>query len=220
MKAAIVTIGDEILIGQIVDTNSAFIAKSLDRIGVEVYEMASISDDKQHILNTFLKFQNKVDLVILTGGLGPTKDDITKKTFCDYFNDELIVDQKVLVHVTKMIEGFYKRTITQINKDQALVPSKCTVLHNEVGTAPGMWMKKEETVFISLPGVPFEMKYLVENEIIPKVVREYDRPYILHKTIITYGQGESMVAERIEDWENNLPQFIKLAYLPAPGRVR
>lgn len=220
MKAAIITIGDEILIGQIIDTNSGFIAKSLDRIGVEIYEMASISDNKQHILDTFLKFQNKVDLVIITGGLGPTKDDVTKKTFCDYFEDELIVDEVVLAHVTKLIEGFYKRTITQINKDQALVPSKCTVLHNEVGTAPGMWMKKENTVFISLPGVPFEMKYLVENEIIPKVVREYKRPYILHKTIMTYGQGESMVAERIEEWENNLPEFIKLAYLPAPGSVR
>ena len=220
MKAAIVTIGDEILIGQIVDTNSAFIAKSLDRIGVEVHEMISISDDKQHILDTFQKFQNKVELVLITGGLGPTKDDVTKKTFCDYFEDELIVDQAVLAHVTKLIEGFYKRTITQINKDQALVPSKCTVLHNEVGTAPGMWMKKENTVFISLPGVPFEMKYLVENEIIPKVVRENKRPYILHKTIMTYGRGESAVAEQIEDWENNLPEFIKLAYLPAPGRVR
>ena len=220
MKAAIVTIGDEILIGQIVDTNSAFIAKSLDRIGVEIHEMISISDDKKHILETFQKYQNKVDLVVITGGLGPTKDDITKKTFCDYFEDELIVNKDVLAHVTKLIEGFYKRTITQINKDQALVPSKCTVLHNQVGTAPGMWIKKENTVFISLPGVPFEMKYLVENEIIPKVVREYKRPYILHKTIMTYGQGESMVAERIEDWENSLPEFIKLAYLPAPGRVR
>jgi nicotinamide-nucleotide amidase len=220
MKAAIITIGDEILIGQIVDTNSAFIAKSLDRIGVEVYEMASISDDKQHILNTFQKFQNKVDLVIITGGLGPTKDDVTKKTFCDYFEDELIVDTVVLAHVTQLIEGFYKKAITQINKDQALVPSKCTVLHNQVGTAPGMWMKKENTVFISLPGVPFEMKYLVENEIIPKVVQEYKRPYILHKTIMTYGRGESAVAEQIEEWENNLPEFIKLAYLPAPGSVR
>nr|WP_315233898.1 competence/damage-inducible protein A [uncultured Flavobacterium sp.] len=220
MKATIVTIGDEILIGQIVDTNSGFIAKSLDKIGVEINEMISISDNKKHILDTFAVLQNKVDLVIITGGLGPTKDDITKKTFCDYFEDELIVDQKVLAHVTQLIEGFYKRTITQINKDQALVPSKCTVLHNQVGTAPGMWVKKENTVFISLPGVPYEMKYLVEHEIIPKVVREYKRPYIIHKTILTYGQGESMVAERIEDWENNLPEFIKLAYLPAPGRVR
>jgi nicotinamide-nucleotide amidase len=220
MKAAIITIGDEILIGQIVDTNSAFIAKSLDRIGVEIHEMISISDDKRHILDTFSKFQNKVDLVVITGGLGPTKDDITKKTFCDYFEDELVVDEKVLSHVTQLIEGFYKRKITQINKDQALVPSKCTVLHNQVGTAPGMWIRKENTVFVSLPGVPFEMKYLVEQEIIPKVVREYNRPYILHKTILTYGQGESMVAERIEDWENNLPECIKLAYLPSVGSVK
>ena len=220
MKATIVTIGDEILIGQIVDTNSAFIAKSLDRIGVEINEMISISDNKQHILDTFLKFQNKVDLVIITGGLGPTKDDITKKTFCDYFDDELVVNEDVLKHVTQLIEGFYKRQITQINKDQALVPSKCTVLHNQVGTAPGMWMKKENTVFISLPGVPFEMKYLVENEIIPKIVVEYKRPYIIHKTVLTYGIGESLLAETIENWENNLPDFIKLAYLPSPGRVR
>ena len=220
MKATIVTIGDEILIGQIVDTNSGFIAKSLDRIGVEVTEMISISDDKNHILDTFAKLQNKVDVVIVTGGLGPTKDDVTKKTFCDYFNDELVVNPEVLAHVTQLIEGFYKRPISQINKDQALVPSTCTILHNQVGTAPGMWMKKENTVFISLPGVPYEMKYLVENEIIPKIVREYKRPYIIHKTILTYGQGESMVAERIENWENNLPEFIKLAYLPNPGRVR
>lgn len=220
MKAAIVTIGDEILIGQIVDTNSAFIAKSLDKIGVEIHEMISISDNKQHILDTFVKFQNTVDLVIVTGGLGPTKDDITKKTFCDYFDDELVENQEVLLHVTQIIEGFYKRKITQINKDQALVPSKCTVLHNQVGTAPGMWMKRENTVFISLPGVPHEMKYLVESEIIPKIVVEYKRPYIVHKTVLTYGIGESLLSETLENWENNLPDFIKLAYLPSPGRVR
>jgi len=220
MKASIITIGDEILIGQIVDTNSGFIAKSLDRIGVEIHEMISISDNKQHILSTFEKLQNEVDLVIITGGLGPTKDDITKKTFCDYFDDVLIQNDQVLKHVTQIIEGFYKRKITQLNIDQALVPSKCTVLHNQVGTAPGMWMKKGNTVFISLPGVPFEMKYLVENEIIPKIVVEYKRPYIIHKTVLTYGIGESLLAETIEKWEVNLPDFIKLAYLPSPGRVR
>ena len=220
MKATIVTIGDEILIGQIVDTNSGFIANSLDKIGVEINEMISISDDKAHILDTFAALQNKVDLVIITGGLGPTKDDITKKTFCDYFDDELIVDKAVEKHVVELIERVMNRAASQINRDQALVPSKCTVLHNQLGTAPGMWMKKENTVFISLPGVPYEMKYIVEHEIIPKVIREYERPFIIHKTILTYGQGESIVAERIEDWENNLPEFIKLAYLPAPGRVR
>jgi nicotinamide-nucleotide amidase len=220
MKATIVTIGDEILIGQIVDTNSGFMAKSLDRIGVEVHEMISISDDKNHILHTLEKLQNKVDLVLITGGLGPTKDDITKKTLCDYFGDVLVVNPQVEAHVVDLIERVMQRPASQMNKDQALVPSKCTVLHNQVGTAPGMWMKKQNTVFISLPGVPYEMKYLMEHEIIPKIVKEYQRPYIIHKTILTYGQGESLVAERIEDWENNLPSSIKLAYLPSPGRVR
>jgi nicotinamide-nucleotide amidase len=220
MKATIVTIGDEILIGQIVDTNSGYIAKALDKIGIQTHEMLSISDDKPHILDTFAKLQNQVDLVIITGGLGPTKDDITKKTFCDYFEDVLVEDQAVLAHVTEIIENFYKRPINQLNKEQALVPSKCEVLFNKMGTAPGMWMKKEHTVFVSLPGVPYEMKYLVDHEIVPKLVKEYQRPYIVHQTILTYGQGESMVAERIETWENNLPHFIKLAYLPAPGKVR
>jgi nicotinamide-nucleotide amidase len=220
MKATIVTIGDEILIGQIVDTNSAYIAKSLDLIGIQIHEIISISDNKNHILETFAKVQNSVDIVLITGGLGPTKDDITKKTFCEYFDDTLIVDTKVEKHVIELIERVMNRPASQINKDQALVPSKCKVLHNQVGTAPGMWIKKENTVFVSLPGVPYEMKYLVENEIIPKIVSEYRRPYIIHKTILTYGQGESLVAERIENWENNLPDFIKLAYLPSPGRVR
>lgn len=220
MKATIVTIGDEILIGQIVDTNSGFIAKSLDKIGVEIHEIISISDNKNHILETFSKLQNQVDLVIITGGLGPTKDDITKHTFCEYFDDKLVRNEAVEKHVIDIIERAMKRPASQMNKDQALVPSKCIVLHNQVGTAPGMWMKKENTVYISLPGVPYEMKYIVENEIIPKIVKEYERPYIIHKTIMTYGQGESLVAERIENWENNLPEFIKLAYLPSPGRVR
>lgn len=220
MTATIVTIGDEILIGQIVDTNSGFIAKALDKIGIQTLEMLSISDDKQHILDTFASLQNKTDLVLITGGLGPTKDDITKHTFCAYFEDHLIRNQEVEAHVIQLIESVMKRPASQINKDQALVPSTCQILFNMVGTAPGMWMQKEQTVYISLPGVPYEMKYIVEHQIIPKLVQEYDRPYILHKTIMTYGQGESLVAERIEDWENNLPDFIKLAYLPAPGRVR
>lgn len=220
MKATIVTIGDEILIGQIIDTNSGYIAKALDKIGVQTHELLSISDEKQHILETFASLQNKVDFVIITGGLGPTKDDITKHTFCEYFKDTLVINKEVETHVIELIESVMKRPASQMNKDQALVPSRCEVLFNQVGTAPGMWMKKENTVFISLPGVPYEMKYIVENEIIPKIVKEYERPYILHKTIMTYGQGESLVAERIEDWENNLPEFVKLAYLPAPGRVR
>lgn len=220
MKATIVTIGDEILIGQIVDTNSSYIAKALDKIGIATHEMLSISDDKEHILNTFQKLQNKVEIVIITGGLGPTKDDITKKTFCDYFDDTLIENEVVLLHVKEIIEGFYKRPITQINREQALVPTKVKVLFNKVGTAPGMWMEKENTVFISLPGVPYEMKYLIDNEVIPNLVQKFERPYIVHQTIMTYGRGESMIAEQIEEWEDNLPEFIKLAYLPSPGKVR
>jgi nicotinamide-nucleotide amidase len=220
MKATIVTVGDEILIGQIVDTNSGVIAKFLDKIGIGVHEMLSITDDKQHILKTLSLLQNKVDVVIITGGLGPTKDDITKKTLCEYFEDELVIDNKVLAHVTQLIEQYFKRPITKLNQDQALVPSKCQVLFNQVGTAPGMWLQKEGTVFISLPGVPYEMKYLMENEVIPKLIVKYERPFIIHKTILTYGVGESLLAERIETWEDNLPRFIKLAYLPSPGRVR
>lgn len=220
MKAAIVTIGDEILIGQIIDTNSGFIAKTLDKIGVEIYEMISIQDDKQHILDTMSKLQNKVDMVIITGGLGPTKDDITKKTLCGYFEDVLVVEPNVLKHVTQLIEKVLQRPVSQINKDQALVPSKSEVLHNRLGTAPGIWMQKENTIFISLPGVPYEMKAIVEEEIVPRIITRFRRPYILHKTILTYGQGESVVAERIEEWENNLPKSIQLAYLPSPGRVR
>ncbi len=220
MKAAIVTIGDEILIGQIQDTNSTFMAKALDKIGFSVVEMLTISDDKQAILSMLSTFQNKVDVVLITGGLGPTKDDITKKTFCDFFNDSLVQNDAVLAHVTELIEGIYKRPITQLNKDQALVPSKAEVLFNKMGTAPGMWLKNENTVFVAMPGVPYEMKYLVNEEVIPRLVKEYNRPFIVHKTIMTYGVGESMLAEQIEDWENNLPSFVKLAYLPSPGRVR
>jgi nicotinamide-nucleotide amidase len=220
MKAAIVTIGDEILIGQIVDTNSSYIAKALDKIGIETHEMVSISDDKTHILQTFRKLQNRVQVVIITGGLGPTKDDITKKTFCDYFDDYLVENEVVLSHVKALIEGIYKRPITPINIEQALVPSTAKVFYNKVGTAPGMWMEKEETVFISLPGVPYEMKYLMDHDVIPSLVSKFERPFIIHQTLMTYGRGESLIAEQIETWEDNLPDFIKLAYLPSPGKVR
>ncbi len=219
MKATIITIGDEILIGQITDTNSGFIAKSLEKIGVQVHEMISISDDKNHILETFAKVQNQVDFVIVTGGLGPTKDDITKVTLCDYFDDFLQRDMEVENHIVELFAKM-NYAVSQVNRDQALVPSKAIVLKNSFGTAPGMWMQKENTVFVSLPGVPYEMKAIIENELIPKIIQTYKRPYIIHKTILTYGQGESIVAERIESWEDSLPSFVKLAYLPSPGRVR
>ena len=220
MKAAIITIGDEILIGQIIDTNSSYMAKALDKIGIATYEMASISDDKSHILKTLHEVQNNFDVVLITGGLGPTKDDITKKTFCDYFDDVLVQNDAVLDQVKSIIEGIYKKPITQLNLEQALVPSKSKVLFNKMGTAPGMLMEHQNTVFVSLPGVPYEMKYLIDNEVIPYLVEKFERPYIVHKTLMTYGRGESIIAEQIENWETNLPSFIKLAYLPSPGKVR
>jgi nicotinamide-nucleotide amidase len=220
MKAVIITIGDEILIGQIIDTNSSYIAKALDKIGIATYEMLSISDDKSHIVKTLLEVQNKYDVVLITGGLGPTKDDITKKTFCEYFDDVLVQNDAVLDQVKSIIEGIYKKPITQLNIEQALVPSKSKVLFNKMGTAPGMLMEHQNTVFISLPGVPYEMKYLIDNEVISYLVEKFERPYIVHKTLMTYGRGESLIAEQIEDWETNLPSFIKLAYLPSPGKVR
>lgn len=220
MKAAVVTVGDEILIGQIVDTNSSFIAKSLDKVGIGVYEMLSVSDNREHILDTLSALQNRVDVVIITGGLGPTKDDITKKTLCEYFGDELVRNEQVEAHVIELIEKAMNRPASQMNKDQALVPSTATVLFNKVGTAPGMWLEKENTVFVSLPGVPYEMKYIMEYEVLPRLISKFKRPFIIHKTILTYGQGESLIAERIENWEDSLPEFIKLAYLPSPGKVR
>lgn len=220
MKAAVVTIGDEILIGQVTDTNSGYIAKALDKIGIGVFEMLTISDERLHILQTLSFLQNRVDVVIMTGGLGPTKDDVTKTCLCEYFDDHLVRNEAVEAHVVELIEKALKRPASQVNKDQALVPSKSTVLHNAFGTAPGMWLKRADTIYISLPGVPYEMKGLMESEVIPRLVAEFERPYIIHKTIMTYGQGESVVAERIEEWENNLPAHIKLAYLPSPGKVR
>jgi nicotinamide-nucleotide amidase len=219
MKAAIVTIGDEILIGQIVDTNSSYIAKALDKIGVEVAEMRSISDDKKAILETLTALTSCVDLVIITGGLGPTKDDITKKTLCEFFDDHFILDEKVVNHIEALFAKI-NYTVAQVNRDQALVPSKATVLHNEYGTAPGIWMTKAGTVFVSLPGVPYEMKGILDQYLIPKIVATFQRPFIIHKTIMTYGEGESKIAARIASWEDALPAFIKLAYLPSPGRVR
>jgi len=220
MLAEIITIGDEILIGQIVDSNSAFIAKQLNKIGVSVYQITSVQDDKTHILKSLKEAEENADIIIITGGLGPTKDDITKNTLAEYFNDTLVPDASVLENIKELWKKYIKQELSQVNIDQALVPSKAKVLMNHFGSAPGMWLEKESKVFISLPGVPFEMKALIENEVIPKLRQQYQLPFILHKTLLTYGLGESKLAERIEAWEDNLPKFIKLAYLPSLGRVR
>lgn len=220
MQAEIITIGDEILIGQIVDSNSAFISKELNKIGVSVYQITSIQDDKQHILAALKEANKRSQIVILTGGLGPTKDDITKYALCEYFGDTLTENRDVLTHIEMLFANYISTPILNLNRQQALVPTKATVLKNEFGTAPGLWMEKEGTSFISLPGVPFEMKGLIKSAVLPKIISQYERPHILHKTIMTYGLGESAIAERITNWENNLPEAIKFAYLPNLGRVR
>ncbi|MCH4551272.1 competence/damage-inducible protein A [Aestuariibaculum lutulentum] len=220
MLAEIITIGDELLIGQVIDTNSAFIAKQLNKIGVSVYQITSVQDDKDHILKALEDAEKHVDVVILTGGLGPTKDDITKKTIAEYFGDTLVRNEAVLKNIETIWSGHVSGLLLQVNKDQALVPSKSKVLMNRLGTAPGMWMEKGDKTFISLPGVPHEMQALVENEVIPKVKGKYNCPFILHKTLLVYGLGESALAERIEAWEDALPKYIKLAYLPSLGKMR
>jgi nicotinamide-nucleotide amidase len=220
MKAEIITIGDEILIGQIVDTNSAFIAKELNNIGVSVYQITSVQDDKTHILKAFEAAESNVDIVIITGGLGPTKDDITKKTLAQYFEDTLVYDKAVLNNIKHLWKHFVKQPLLQVNIDQSLVLSKATALMNKSGSAPGMWIEKNDTIFISLPGVPYEMKGLMNDEVLPRISEKFECPYILHKTLLTYGLGESVIAERIKDWEAALPDSIKLAYLPNLGRVR
>ena len=220
MNAEIITIGDEILIGQIVDTNSQFIGQQLNKIGVSVYQVTSIQDDKQHILNALKEAQERVDIVILTGGLGPTKDDITKKTIATYFKDDEVVEYpEVIAHIKALFKKI-NHPFKEIQKTQAQLPSKATLLMNTFGTAPGMWFFENETVFVSLPGVPYEMKGLIVNEVLPRIQKQYQLPYIFHKTIMTYGAGESTIAETLEHFEDNLPGYIKLAYLPSFGKVR
>ena len=172
------------------------------------------------MLKAFAEAENNADIIIITGGLGPTKDDITKHTLADYFEDTLVQNDEVLLHVEQLFKKYINQPISEINKKQALVPTKAKVLMNRFGTAPGMWLEKGNKTFISLPGVPFEMKALIDNEVLPNLVKKYKRPYILHKTILTYGLGESVIAERIEAIEDALPKHIKLAYLPSLGKVR
>jgi nicotinamide-nucleotide amidase len=220
LYAEIITIGDEILIGQIVDTNSAFISKELNNIGVSVYQITSVQDDKEHILKAIAEAEENADIIILTGGLGPTKDDITKRTIAEYFDDTLVQNEAVLENIEYLFKKFISTPISEVNRHQALVPSKSTVLMNKFGTAPGMLLEKEEKTFISLPGVPYEMRALISYEVLPFLQKKYHCPYIIHKTLLTYGLGESAIANRISDFEDNLPKEVKLAYLPNLGKVR
>lgn len=220
MFAEIITIGDEILIGQIVDTNSAFIASELNKIGISVFQITSVQDHREHILQALEEASGRAQLIIMTGGLGPTKDDITKHTLCEYFDDVLKPNPEVLEHIEYLFKTYISTPISEVNRKQALLPSRAKVLPNTYGTASGMWFEKDDRVYISLPGVPFEMKELMVKHALPGIATRFKRPYILHKTLMTYGLGESAIAERISEIEDNLPPFIRLAYLPNLGKVR
>ena len=219
MKATILTIGDEILIGQITDTNTVSIARHLNGAGIVVWEKASIGDDREQIIDRVERALRETDLVILTGGLGPTKDDITKHTLAQMFHSKLIYNEEVAHHVEQMLTS---RGIefNELNRGQAMVPECCEVLFNRHGTAPGMWFEKEGKVVVSLPGVPFEMEHLMQDEVMPRLKSRFELQQIVHRTLITAGLAESMLAKRIEAWENALPEYLKLAYLPNPGAVR
>jgi nicotinamide-nucleotide amidase len=219
MLAEIITIGDEILIGQIVDTNSAFMATELNKIGIRVKQISSISDDSGHILTALAEASGRADIILITGGLGPTKDDITKKTLAEYFNVGFVENEAALDNVTNIFAK-YNRPLLDVNKLQAQVPENCEVILNKNGTAPGMWFNEKGKIYISMPGVPHEMMYMMESDVLPKLQASLKLPAIVHKTILTVGEGESFLAERIADIEDSLPSFIKLAYLPKLGQVR
>ncbi len=219
MLAEIITIGDEILIGQIVDTNSAWMATELNKIGVKIKQITSISDEAGHIVAALNEAQERADIILITGGLGPTKDDVTKITLANYFNMPLKLDEATLAHVKQFFEKL-NRPMIEANIKQAEVPDGCTVITNKNGTAPCMWFEHNDKIIVSMPGVPFEMKYLMEDEIIPRIKKAFKLPFIVHQSILTAGLGESFLAEQIADLEEALPSHIKLAYLPKLDQVR
>jgi nicotinamide-nucleotide amidase len=220
MNVEIITIGDEILIGQIVDTNSAFIAQLLNLNGMSVKQISSVSDNKEHIIKALDEAKSRADIILITGGLGPTKDDITKKTLCEYFNTTMRFDEGAYQDVVKIF-ATYGKEVTPLNRLQAEVPAISEVIHNYNGTAPAMWFDVDGKVFVSMPGVPYEMKALMKEQVIPKLKQRFKLPAIFHKTVLTQGIGESSLSELISDWEDSLASVnIKLAYLPSPGMVR
>ncbi len=220
MQAEIITIGDEILIGQVIDTNSAFLAKKLNEEGILVNQITSISDKRDHIFEALNQARDRADLIIMTGGLGPTRDDITKRTLCEYFDDDFVTDKRVLNAVKRYFESKGKQLL-DVNRDQALVLKKARVAVNKLGTAPGQWIQDNDKVFISLPGVPYEMKSLMNDYFLPWIEEYFDTSFVYNKTVLTQGVGESRLMGIINKWEDSLSlDEIKLAYLPSPGKVR
>ena len=220
IKTSIITIGDELLIGQVIDTNSAWMAQELNKAGIQVSRRVAVGDVEDEIWNALDEEKAHAEIILITGGLGPTADDITKPVLCKYFGGNMIVDESALANVKYLFEKVFKREITERNIKQAEVPDVCTVIKNHRGSAPGMLFEKEGKIFISMPGVPHEMKGMMETDVIPYLAKRFELPYIEHRTCITFGIGESAIADMIIDFENSLPQTIKLAYLPNYGMVR
>ncbi|MBK7132606.1 MAG: competence/damage-inducible protein A [Bacteroidales bacterium] len=219
MKAAIITIGDELLIGQTVDTNSAWMGAELSKAGFDVYRMTSIHDRRDDIIYALNEAAGKTDVVLITGGLGPTSDDITKQTLCEFFNTKLVMNTEVL----KMIEDMLARRnfpMNENNRRQAEVPESCLVIKNAAGTAPGMWFEKDGTIYISMPGVPYEMKYIMQEHVLPELRKRFTSQIIIHRNIMTYGTAEAKLAEILTEFEAALPAAVKLAYLPAWGIIK
>jgi nicotinamide-nucleotide amidase len=219
MKAEIITIGDEIIIGQVTDTNSSFIAEELNKIGIEIIRITSVPDNKDSITDALDNAKKKADIIIMTGGLGPTGDDITKNTLAEYFSSTLVVNQDVLDRI-KVFLSNRSMEITERNIKQAELPDNCRIISNSYGTASGMWFEEYGKIFISLPGVSYEMKSMIKNDIIPEFKKRFKLPFIIHKTILTNGMTESEMADHLKNWESKLPANIKLAYLPSPGILR
>ena len=219
MKASIITIGDELLIGQTIDTNSAWMGAELSKAGFDVYRITSIHDRREDILNALNEAAGKTDVVLITGGLGPTSDDITKQTLCEFFNTHLIINNEVLTMIEEMMAR-RNFPMNEKNRQQAEVPESCRVLKNSAGTAPGMWFEKDSTIFISMPGVPHEMKHIMTEIVLPDLKERFTSQTIIHKNIMTYGTFESKLAEILTDFESKLPENIRLAYLPASGIIK
>lgn len=219
MRVEVITIGDEILIGQIVDTNSAWMAHELNDIGAKVERITTIPDGLDDIISALQDAQDRADVVLITGGLGPTKDDVTKKALAKYFDCGFTFYPQIAEHIARLFARFGKE-MSELNRLQAELPSFCEPLQNDLGTAPGMWFQRKGTVFVSMPGVPYEMKGIMREHVLPRLKEKFSLQTILHRTVLTMGMGESWLSERIAGWEDALPQGIKLAYLPSPGRVR
>ncbi len=218
--ASIITIGDELLIGQVIDTNSAWIAQELNKAGIIVRSRIAVGDIRDDIWRALDEESKNASLVLITGGLGPTADDITKPLLCDYFGGKMVVHEPTLAHVQQLFDRVFKKPLIERNRKQAEVPDVCTVLRNDVGTAPGMLFRKGNTIFIAMPGVPFEMKWIMQNQVIPQIPDWFTAGFIEHRTLLVAGIGESYLAEMIIDLEEALPEHIKLAYLPHYGMVR